>query len=52
MKGGSRSLNPPYFLIGKNSYNTMKEKAANGDSLSKSWIESFFKLGNYLNVKV
>ncbi len=41
-----------YFSIGKNSYNTMKEKAANGDSLAKSWIESFFKLGNYLNVKV
>ena len=39
-----------YFSIGKNSYNTMKEKAANGDSLAKSWIESFFKLGNYLNV--
>jgi hypothetical protein len=30
----------------------MKEKAENGDSLAKSWIESFFKLGNYLNVKV
>jgi alpha-amylase/alpha-mannosidase (GH57 family) len=41
-----------YFSIGKNSYNTMKEKAENGDSLAKSWIESFFKLGNYLNVKV
>jgi hypothetical protein len=30
----------------------MKEKAENGDSFAKSWVEGFLKLGYYLNVKV
>ncbi len=41
-----------YFSIGKDFHNKMKEKAGNGDSLAKRWIEDFLKLGYYLNVKV
>ena len=41
-----------YFSIGKNFYISMKEKAANGDSFAKRWLENFINLGNYLNIKV
>lgn len=41
-----------YFSKGKNFYNTMKEKAGNGDSFAKNWVKVFLKLGYYLNVKV
>ena len=41
-----------YFSKGKNFYNTMKEKAENGDSFAKNWVKVFLKLGYYLNVKV
>ena len=41
-----------YFALWKNVYNTMKEKAEKGNSFAESWVESFLKLGCYLNVKV
>ena len=41
-----------YFLISKSYLHTMKEKAENGDELSKQWINIFYKLGSYLHVKV
>ncbi len=41
-----------YFAIWKNFYSTMKEKEESGDSFAKNWIESFLKLGRYLNVKI
>jgi len=41
-----------YFSIGRSFYNTMKEKAENGDAFAKRWLEDFLKLGNYLNVKI
>ncbi len=41
-----------YFSIGKDCYNTMKEKAESGDSIAKRWIEDFLKLGHFLNVKI
>ena len=41
-----------HFLIGKNFYITMKEKAAKGDVFAERWVEVFCKLGYYLNIKV
>lgn len=41
-----------YFLVGKDFYNIMKEKAEKGDKSAKRWVESFLKLGYYLNIKV
>jgi hypothetical protein len=41
-----------YFMISKSYLNTMKEKAENGDELSKQWVNIFYKLGSYLHVKV
>ncbi len=41
-----------HFLIGKNYYKTMKEKAAKGDAFAERWVEVFRKLGYYLNIKV
>ena len=41
-----------FFAIGKDFYITMKDKEERGDSFAKSWVESFLKLGYYLNVKV
>ena len=41
-----------YFLIGRNLYNKMEEKSANGDNFASKWVEVFNKLGHYLHVKV
>ncbi len=41
-----------YFVIWKDFYITMKGKEESGDGFAKSWVESFLKLGYYLNVKV
>ena len=41
-----------HFLIGKNFYTTMKEKASKGDVFAERWVEVFRKLGYYLNIKV
>ncbi len=41
-----------YFSLWNDVYNTMKDKAEKGDSFAGSWVESFLKLGYYLNVKV
>jgi hypothetical protein len=41
-----------YFLISKSYLHTMKEKAENGDELSKQWVDIFYKLGSFLHVKV
>ncbi len=41
-----------YFAIWKGFYSTMKEKEGKGDSFAKSWVDSFLKLGHYLNVKI
>jgi hypothetical protein len=41
-----------HFLIGKNFYTTMKEKATKGDAFAERWVEVFYKLGYYLNIKV
>ncbi|MCP4272764.1 MAG: hypothetical protein GY781_12505 [Gammaproteobacteria bacterium] len=38
-----------YFAIWKDFYSTMKER---GDDFAKSWVDSFLKLGHYLNVKI
>ena len=41
-----------YFSLWNDVYSTMKDKAEKGDSFAGSWVESFLKLGYYLNVKV
>ncbi|HDY66450.1 MAG TPA: DUF3536 domain-containing protein, partial [Candidatus Scalindua sp.] len=41
-----------HFLIGKNFYTTMKEKASKGDVFAERWVGVFRKLGYYLNIKV
>jgi alpha-amylase/alpha-mannosidase (GH57 family) len=41
-----------YFLIGKNLYKKMEEKAAKGDNFPSRWIDVFNKLGRHLHVKV
>jgi hypothetical protein len=40
-----------YFSLGKTHYDTMKQKAAEGDHAAKEWIEHFGTLGNNLHVK-
>ena len=41
-----------YFSLWNEAYSTMKDKAEKGDNIAGSWVESFLKLGCYLNVKV
>ena len=41
-----------YFSLWNNVYSSMKDKAEKGDSSAGNWVESFLKLGFYLNVKV
>jgi hypothetical protein len=41
-----------YFSMGRNFYDTMKEKATNGYDVAQRWLECFRKLGYYLHVKV
>ncbi len=41
-----------YFLVWKDFYGAMKEKADAGDEFSGQWIEGFMKLGDYLRVKI
>ncbi|MFH1702478.1 MAG: DUF3536 domain-containing protein [Nitrospirota bacterium] len=41
-----------YFMIGKNLYSVMKEKAKVEDMSAKRWVETFRKLGYYMQVKV
>jgi hypothetical protein len=38
--------------MSKSYLHAMKEKAENGDELSKQWVDIFYKLGSYLHVKV
>ncbi|MHC4454437.1 MAG: hypothetical protein ACYSWS_07040, partial [Planctomycetota bacterium] len=41
-----------YFAIWKDFYSTMKEKEERGNNFAKSWVDSFLKLGHYLNIKI
>ena len=41
-----------YFHIGKQLYNSMREKAEKGEGSAKKWVEHFHSLGRYLQVKV
>ncbi|HBR15588.1 MAG TPA: glycoside hydrolase [Candidatus Omnitrophica bacterium] len=40
-----------HFMIGKKFYRSMVEISRTGDLMAHSWVESFDKLGNYLQVK-
>ena len=41
-----------FFVINKETYNKINEKASAGDVTSKKWIESFRSLAQYLNVNI
>jgi len=41
-----------FFFIGKQFYDSMKERSEKGDEIKKKWIEHFDKVENYLQVKV
>lgn len=41
-----------YFSIGRELYETMKEKAGRADDVAKKWLDAFLRLGHYLQVKI
>jgi alpha-amylase/alpha-mannosidase (GH57 family) len=41
-----------YFALGKEQYHSSVERAAQGDTGAKKWVETFNRLGERLNVKV
>ena len=41
-----------FFVINKETYTKINEKASSGDVTSKKWVESFRSLAQYLNVNV
>ena len=41
-----------YFLVGKQIYKQMEDKAGSGDEESKIWIEHFRTLGNLLKIRI
>ena len=41
-----------YFLISRDVLSTMKSKADQGDTASRQWVDTFIRLGSYLQVKI
>jgi len=41
-----------YYSVGKEFYEEMERIAETGDDVSRKWVDSFMKIGNYLGVKV